>query len=295
MSATRPSRSCWERRGCLSRTASPTICAGTCTSPRPETARERAYREGDSRTGGGQMTGANGAGLPDVAGLRWGRVEFWLRQSLRDLDFRGKAVLDVGAGEGLFSCYIGLQGAATVVALEPELEGAEHHARRMLIERVAALRLRNVTCLADTFQDYAGPDEAFDVIVAHDTINHLDERAVIALHRDEGARASYRGLLRKFYGLLKPGGVCVIADCTRANLFASLGVPNPISPTIEWYKHQSPDLWMRLMRDVGFDRADLHWTYPRRLRLLGRLLDNRFASFLLESHFVLHGHRPAVA
>src|SRR6266702_4733960 len=29
-------------------------------------------------------------------------LEFWMRQSLRDLDFRGKTVLDVGAGNGLF-------------------------------------------------------------------------------------------------------------------------------------------------------------------------------------------------
>jgi SAM-dependent methyltransferase len=231
--------------------------------------------------------------MPDVSGVRWSRVEFWLRQSLRDLDFRGKAVLDVGAGDGLFSCYMALQGAARVVSLEPELDGSVTNPRRTLLARVQALHLDNVTCFSDPFQDYAGPECEFDVIVAHNVINHLDEGAVAVLHRDEDARASYRALLRKFYELLKPGGVVVIADCARANIFPWLGLPNPIASTIEWSKHQDPDLWVRLLRDVGFGAPDLHWTYPRRLSAFGRFLDNRFMSFLMQSHFVLHVHRPA--
>ncbi len=233
------------------------------------------------------------AAMPDLPDVRWGRVEFWLRQSLRDLDFFGKAVLDVGAGDGLFSCYIALQDATRVVALEPELEGSRTHPRRALLDRVAALRLRNVVCLPETFQAYAGRGGEFDVILVHNAINHLDEQAVVVLHRDEGARASYRALLRKFYQLLKPGGVLVIADCARANLFGWLRMRNPVARMIEWHKHQNPELWIRLLHDVGFDGTELHWTYARRLRVLGRLLDNRFISFLMASHFVLHVHRPA--
>ncbi len=235
-----------------------------------------------------------GRSEPDrkTAPVLWERVEFWLRQSLRDLEFTGKAVLDIGAGDGLFSCYMALHGAARVVALEPELAGAGRHARMTLIERVQALQLNNVIGLADTFQDYAGSSREFDVIVAHDVINHLDEHAVAALHRDPRARASYAALLTKLYELLKPGGVLVMADCARDNLFAWLGVRNPVAPTIEWVKHQNPDLWMGLLHEAGFERAELHWTYPRRLRMFGRLLDSRVMAFLMESHFVLHARRP---
>jgi SAM-dependent methyltransferase len=231
--------------------------------------------------------------LPDVPGVRWSRVEFWLRQSLRDLNFRDKAILDVGAGEGLFSCYMALHGAARVVALEPELDGSGKHPRMTLLARTAALRLDNVICLGDTFQEYTGLGGEFDVILAHNAINHLDEHAVAALHREERARASYRALLSKFYELLKPGGVFVLADCARANLFAWLGLRNPVAPMIEWHKHQNPELWMRLLRDVGFDHTELHWTYPRRLRVLGGILDNRLVSFVMASHFVLHARRSA--
>lgn len=233
-------------------------------------------------------------GTPESVRIDWRRVEFWLQQSLRHLDFRGKTVLDVGAGDGLFSCYIALHGAAIVVALEPELEGSARHSRATLLERVEALRPHNVTCLADRLQDYAGPSREFDVILAHNVINHLDERAVVALHRDEAARTSYRKLLGKLYELLKPGGVFVMADCARTNFFSWLGIRNPLARTIEWRKHQNPELWMRLLDDVGFEQAELHWTYPRRLRALGPLLDNRFISFLMTSHFVLHVRRPAL-
>jgi SAM-dependent methyltransferase len=232
--------------------------------------------------------------MPDLPDVRWSRVEFWIRQSLRDLDFRGKQVLDVGAGGGLFSCYMALQGAARVVALEPELEGSALHPRRTLLERVDMLGLTNVVGLANTFQEYAAPGSAFDVILVHNAINHLDEEAVVALHRSEDARASYRALLGKIYELLKPGGVVVIADCARANLFAWLGIRNPVASMIEWDKHQNPNLWVRLLRDVGFDEFELHWTYPRRLRILGAILDNWFMSFLMQSHFVLHAHRVVV-
>lgn len=232
--------------------------------------------------------------LRDLPDVRWSRVEFWLRQSLRDLDFRGATVLDVGAGHGLFSCYIAQHQAARVVALEPELDGSGAHSRLKLVERVAVLGLANVTCLAETFQDYAGPSESFDVVLVHNAINHLDEAAVVALHRDEDARDTYRALLRKCYRLLKPGGVLVVSDCARANFFAWLGVPNPVASMIEWHKHQDPDLWMRLLREVGFDRLELHWTHPRLLRGLGYFLDNRLVSFLMDSHFVLHAYRPAL-
>ena len=233
--------------------------------------------------------------LPAGSDVDWGRVEFWLRQALRDIDFDGLSVLDIGAGDGIFSCYMALEGAGSVVALEPELDGSNNDARSTLLRRVANLGLSNVTCLPETFQAYAGPPGAFDVVLAHNVVNHLDEDAVSVLHESEQAREVFRGLLRRMGELLRPGGVLVLADCARSNFFGRLGLRNPVSPTIEWHKHQNPELWIRILGEAGLGETALHWTYPRRLRMLGPLLDNRIASYLCDSHFVVHARRPLAA
>ena len=229
--------------------------------------------------------------LPASSDVDWKRVEFWLRQALRQIDFQGLDVLDIGAGDGIFSCYIALQGASLVVALEPELDGSSSEVRAALLRRAADLGLANVTCLPQTFQQYDGPAGTFDVVLAHNVVNHLDENAVSVLHRSKPAEELFRGLLRRMHDLLRPGGMLVLADCARANLFAHLGLRNPLAPTIEWHKHQNPDLWIRLLEESGLAVSEVHWTYPRRLRMLGSLLDNRVAGYLGDSHFVIHAHR----
>jgi SAM-dependent methyltransferase len=233
--------------------------------------------------------------MPDIPGLSWSRYEFWIRQSLRNVDLRGMTVLDVGAGDGPFTCYMALQGAAHVVALEPELDGADAGPRAVLQDRIRRFGLTNVSCLRETLQSFPPGVQRFDLILAHNVVNHLDEAAVVIMHRDAAARARFQGLIRRLFDLLKPGGLLVMADCARANLFGSLGLRHPLAPSIEWHKHQNPSVWMALLAAAGFDPPELHWTYPRRLRWAGALLDNRYAAFALESHFVLHATRPRLA
>jgi SAM-dependent methyltransferase len=233
--------------------------------------------------------------LPDLADLRWSRVEFWLRQALREIEFRDLAVLDIGAGDGIFSCYMALQGAARVVSLEPELDGSTSQAHAVLARRVGELSLDTVHHESATFQEFTGASGSFDVILAHNVVNHLDEEAVVVLHRGGQARSRYRELIAKMYRLLRPDGTLVLADCARANLFPHLGLRNPIARSIEWHKHQNPQVWIDLLTEVGFKRIQLHWTYPRRLRAFGALLDNRVAAYLGYSHFVIHADRGAGA
>ena len=196
-------------------------------------------------------------------------------------------MLDVGAGDGLFACYMALHGASEVVALEPEQDGSSSSALRLLRARTEALKLP-IACHAQTFQDFTDEEHSFDVILAHNVINHLDEDAVTQLQTSEVARIRFRELLAKMHRLLKPDGVLILADCARDNLFPRLGLPNPLAPTIEWEKHQNPEVWRELLRQVGFAAAELHWTYPRRLRGLGPLLSRRWMSYCLDSHFVMH-------
>jgi len=64
-------------------------------------------------------------------------------------------------------------------------------------------------------------------------------------------------------------------------------------PTIQWYKHQSPRLWAKLLGDAGFTNPRIRWTS---FNVLGRLgaafLRNPLAAYLQVGHFCLTMNRP---
>jgi SAM-dependent methyltransferase len=217
-----------------------------------------------------------------------GRVEFWIRESLRDLSLAGADVLDVGAGDGLFTRHIAEAGARRVVALEPEAAGSGTGAASVLERRILAAGLDNVECRRETFQSYPGAPGSFDILLLHHVVNHLDEAAVVRLHLDDDARMRYRALLGRCRELLRVGGVAVIVDCARVNLFRWLGHHHPLAPTIEWTKHQNPETWIGLLEEAGFGTIQLYWPIARRLRVARRLLANRYMALALDSRFVLH-------
>jgi len=66
--------------------------------------------------------------------------------------------------------------------------------------------------------------------------------------------------------MVKPGGKLIIIDAARRNFFGDLGMRNPITPNIEWFKHQQPEFWSRLIGECGFGKADIRWLSGRLLR-----------------------------
>jgi hypothetical protein len=129
-------------------------------------------------------------------------------------------------------------------------------------------------------------------VVSQNAVNHLDEGACCEVHRSEKAREVYRKLFERLRSMAAPKATIVLADCSRHNVFAKLGVRNPLAPSIEWEKHQAPATWRSLLEQVGFSfrRVDWHPYYP--LRFLGRVASNRVASFLLTSQFRLVMEAP---
>lgn len=108
------------------------------------------------------------------------------------------------------------------------------------------------------------------------------------------ARATYLSLFRKLARLAKPGAKLIVCDCARRNLFADLGLRNPIVPKIEWHKHQSPELWARLLASAGFANPKIRWTSFNTFRRSGQLLlGNRVAAYCLTSTFCLSMERAS--
>lgn len=147
---------------------------------------------------------------------------------------------------------------------------------------------------SDTLQDFRWDGEPFDLILLHNSVNHLDEEAASTLHRDPAAAERYRAIFRQLGGLATPEARLLLADCDRYSLWRFLpGLRSPVAPTIEWDKHQTPQRWAALARSGGFEWERLIWTSFNRLGRPGRwFLGNRLAAFMLVNHFGLWLRKP---
>ena len=204
-----------------------------------------------------------------------------------NIDFSGKRFLDIGGGAGTHSFYAACRGAREVVCLEPEAEGSSAGMRAEFQRRARVLGVENVYLLPLTFQEYES-DVPFDILFCHNAVNHLDESAVVRCHYDPSAQDVYVALFRKMRRLCVEGGYLIIADASRYNLWATLGRPNPLSPTIEWHKHQSPRLWKRLLERAGFQTVGVRWKSPARLGKIGRFVfNNEWVNYFFWSHFCM--------
>lgn len=222
--------------------------------------------------------------------VRYGvRQAFYLETVFRNVQFSGATVLDVGSGIGLASCLAMTKGALRVVALEPEAEGSASGSIKAARELMGLLGLGEcITCLAHTVESFSAGNSKFDVILLHDSINHLDERACLKLLEDGEAHDRYLAIFKGLAALMPARGQLFISDCTPRSIFPLLGLRNPFAPTIEWKKHHVPEVWVSLLEEAGFDSPCVSWTPVTRWYRLGRFLTgNELAAFFTTSHFQL--------
>jgi SAM-dependent methyltransferase len=221
-------------------------------------------------------------------GMARGNHRFYMNYLFDGIDFRGKTMLDVGGGNGILSFYAACSGAEKVICLEPEIAGSTTGTPAAFERTASLLGQTNVQLLPNRLQDYDPGDGSFDILLLHASINHLDEDACIGLARDRKAQRSYEQLFGKLSSLARPGAKLIVVDCARRNLFGDLRLNNPFQPTIEWHKHQSPQLWARHLARAGFNNPIIRWHSFNTLRTGGQLLlGNRIAAYCLTSSFCL--------
>ncbi|MGE3539045.1 MAG: class I SAM-dependent methyltransferase [Candidatus Tectimicrobiota bacterium] len=206
------------------------------------------------------------------------------------IPLHGAHVLEVGCGPGTWVIWAALHGAQRALGIEPEANGSTMAILSQCTRNIKSLGLEHrVESSGHMLHELSRPKRPFDVVVMYDVINHLDEPAVERLHHDPACAQRYITLLRHVYSLMQPGGWLIVADCARTNFWAQLGLRAPLAPTIEWYKHQNPPLWVPLFVQAGFQLADLRWS-P--LQPWPRLTANWFVQYLTCSHFVLRFRVP---
>jgi len=194
-------------------------------------------------------------------------------------------VLDVGTGAGAWAIWAALHGANRVVGIEPEADGSSNGTLNSFCRTIKALNLQShVEARPELLHELPMPKVPFDVVVMYNVINHLDEGAVIVLHRDEDAVQRYVALLQNLRLKMHPDGWLIVADCARDNSWLRLGLRSPFARSIEWEKHQNPQTWIDVFERAGFRYIDLRWS-P--LQPFPKLTANWFIQYLTCSHFVL--------
>ena len=209
-----------------------------------------------------------------------------LRNIFDGIDFSEKKVLDIGGGTGIHTFYAAIKGATHVDCLEPELDGSYHGMRENFHRLKTELNLKNVHMHSVTFQDYETQITDYDLILTYNVINHLDEEACKTLDTSENSRHAFIEMFQKCHSMMSSGGMMLVADCGRGNLFGDLGVYNPFASDIDWKIHQEPDFWISLMEKAGFVATSKQWSTFNSLGNLGKtLFGNRFFSYITFSHF----------
>jgi SAM-dependent methyltransferase len=222
-----------------------------------------------------------------------GNLHFALDSLFEKIDFEELSVLDVGGGSGLLSFYAACRGAKNVVCLEPEGEGSSVGTIEKFRKLSSLLNLKNVLLRSETLQAYEPGAETFDMILLYNSVNHLDETACINMLTDDDSKAIYHKLFSKISSLSNGGAKLILCDCSRYNLFPLLKIRNPIDPSIEWYKHQAPEVWANLLGEAGFVNPRIRWSSFNRLRTMGRILfGNKLMAYFLTSHFCLTMEKP---
>lgn len=210
-----------------------------------------------------------------------------MARQFRGLDLDSARILDIGGGSGALSFWCAVQGS-NVTCLEPLALGSNSDMDSTFERFHAEVKTSFAVDLKrQTFQEFVSAD-TYDVIVMHNSINHLDEVSCESLRDSTDSRDMYTSLFKKAADLMNPGGTLIASDCARLNLFGQLGIRNPFSPDIEWHIHQQPSAWVSLLLEAGFVNPEIHWNPMNRTGSLGRLLfANALGAYLTTSHFTI--------
>lgn len=230
------------------------------------------------------------------AGWSMDRLVWRLRDTLRSIEWRGKDVCEVGCGRGDFAFYMALDGARRVVALEPSSAGSSSLKEAILKQRLNTLQLENFTFLPIRLEDYQFEPQSFDLVFGVQVIEHIHETKHV-LSEDPEALAHYQHVFSIFYNMLRSGGVLVLTDCYRHNIWSFLSryKIRPFLSHICWEIHQSPETYKSLAEEAGFERVGVHWRVPYQLRFAPWIADNYLFQFFTFASYILTAQRAGGA
>ena len=203
------------------------------------------------------------------------------------ISLENKTILDLGGGNGIasfFALYSTSSCSAWIV--DPIAEGSNQlmtDQYNILKDKIDPARIHFHRDLIDTLNE----PEYFDIILMHNSINHIGEDIIEEALVNEEKHKEYVERIKEITDRLKKGGTIIVADCARRNFWGDLGLNSPVAPSIEWNLHCQPNVWQKMIEEAGSVHISSNRTARRELGIFGKiLLANRPCSYMLDSHFV---------
>lgn len=206
----------------------------------------------------------------------------------------GKRVLDVGGGTGIGSFWAVLAGGAeSALVLEPSMDGSPTDVHRKFADMAEAAGTGDrVQLLPIVLEDLDPALGAFDVVLLHQSINHIGEAYVADLPHSLAGQQHYHAFFDVLAERTAPGGTLIVMDSSNRNLFGDIGRRSPLLPTVDFRMHQPPEQWSGMLAYHGFVEERITWLTRREAGMLGTtMLRNKLASYLSTSFFVLQMRR----
>ena len=129
--------------------------------------------------------------------------------------------------------------------------------------------------------------EEFDIVLMHNSINHIGEDILKDVLIKNNAYYEYKDRIKTIVDRLCSKGILIVSDCGRYNFLGNLGLKNPFAPSIDWQLHWEPWVWQKMIEEIGFSHIRTKWTARREFGVFGeKFFANRLCSYFLNSHFV---------
>jgi SAM-dependent methyltransferase len=224
------------------------------------------------------------------------RLEHRFNHHFGSFDLKNRSVLEIGAGPGYLAALCLAHGASRVVALDPESDGATKGVNKQFDHLTDSVTMSNsIEYLPISFEKFIATrgKETFDYVLMCNVINHIDENAVKRLHLPDAdrERKQYVRTLKEIHNLLSETGILLVSDVGRYNFWNSIGLRFPTCRTIEWDKHQNPDVWKALLATVGFESIEVKWLALYRLRHFKAIVSLKPVAQCLNSHFLISARK----